>query len=152
MSRYFLYGTGFSEFEQMMMLVPNFTPILAAITEGDSIQNKLTQLSDFCVKYAEHGIREKPHLDTLVECFEPLTAKDLNAIMDSLHEFEIFKGIQSAEDYGRYMIIDSGHFEYDENLEEYIDFGILVPCRLKTGGKNGIRTHYITTRGTVSLH
>jgi len=26
MSRYFLYGTRFSEFEQMMMLVPNFTP------------------------------------------------------------------------------------------------------------------------------
>lgn len=25
MSRYFLYGTRFSEFEQMMMLVPNFT-------------------------------------------------------------------------------------------------------------------------------
>lgn len=26
MSRYFLYGTRFSEFEQMMMSVPNFKP------------------------------------------------------------------------------------------------------------------------------
>ena len=120
--------------------------ILAAITEGDSIQNKLIQLSDFCVKYAEHGIREKPHLDTLVECFEPLTAKDLNAIMDSLHEFEIFKGIQSAEDYGRYMIIDSGHFEYDENLEEYIDFEKYGGHRLKW--ENGA----FTDQGYILYH
>jgi len=34
----------------------------------------------------------------------------------------MFAGIKNAEQYGRYMICDSGHFKYDENLEEYIDF------------------------------
>ena len=39
-----------------------------------------------------------------------------------MYEFELFDGIHSVERYGRYMICDSGHFEYDSNLEEYIDF------------------------------
>lgn len=33
-----------------------------------------------------------------------------------------FDGIKDAEEYGKYMICESGHFEYDHNLEEYIDF------------------------------
>jgi len=39
-----------------------------------------------------------------------------------MYEFEVFPNIHTAEEYGRYMICDSGHFEYDENLEEYIHF------------------------------
>lgn len=96
--------------------------ILAMVTEGETIQNKLMHISSFTEKYAKFGTKQKPYLDTLAECLEPRTEKELNALMDSIHEFEIFRGIHSAEDYGRYMIIDSGHFEYDENLEEYIDF------------------------------
>lgn len=121
--------------------------ILAAITEGEPIENKLMQLSYFSEKYAELGTREKPYLDALVECLEPRTVKDVNTIMNSLHEFEIFHGIHTAKDYGRYMIIDSGHFEYDENLEEYIDFEKYGSHRLKW--ENGAFTYqgYILYHG-----
>ena len=30
--------------------------------------------------------------------------------------------MKTEKDYGRYMIVDSGHFEYDPNLDEYYDF------------------------------
>lgn len=120
--------------------------ILTAITEGDSIQNRLIQLSYFSKKYAELGVREKPHLDALVECLKPHTAKDLNVIMDSHHEFEIFHDIHTPKDYGRYMIIDSGHFEYDENLEEYIDFEKYGSRRLKW--ENGA----FTDQGYILYH
>lgn len=121
--------------------------ILAAITEGDSIQNKLMQLSRFNEKYERLGVREKPHLDALVECLEPRTAKDLNAIMDSIHEFELFLGIHSALDYGRYMICDSGHFEYDENLEEYIDFERYGSQRLKWENGAFVEAGYLLYHG-----
>ena len=39
-----------------------------------------------------------------------------------MYEFELFDGIKDIESYGRYMICESGRFEYDPNLEEYIDF------------------------------
>ncbi|MEA5084308.1 MAG: antirestriction protein ArdA [Lachnospiraceae bacterium] len=120
--------------------------ILASITEGEPIENKLMQLSYFSEKYAELGTREKPYLDVLVECLEPRTVKDVNTIMNSLHEFEIFHGIHTAKDYGRYMIIDSGHFEYDENLEEYIDFEKYGSHRLKW--ENGV----FTDQGYILYH
>ncbi len=120
--------------------------ILASITEGEPIENKLMQLSYFSEKYAELGTREKPYLDALVECLEPRTVKDVNTIMNSLHEFEIFHGIHTAKDYGRYMIIDSGHFEYDENLEEYIDFEKYGSHRLKW--ENGV----FTDQGYILYH
>lgn len=43
-------------------------------------------------------------------------------MLESMYEFEMFDGIRDAEQYGRYMICDSGYFEYDANLEDYIDF------------------------------
>ncbi|MEA5057271.1 MAG: hypothetical protein VB047_06905 [Anaerotignum propionicum] len=121
--------------------------VLAAITEGEPIENKLMQLSYFSEKYAELGTREKPQLDTLVEFLEPRTVKDVNVIMNSLHEFEIFHGIHTAKDYGRYMIIDSGHFEYDENLEEYIDFEKYGSHRLKWENGAFIDQGYILYHG-----
>ncbi|WP_313527852.1 antirestriction protein ArdA [Anaerotignum sp.] len=96
--------------------------ILASITEGEPVQEKMPNIIAFSKRFDEIGIREKPHLDFLVEHLNPKTEKDLNIIMDSMYEFEVFHGIRSAEEYGRYMICDSGHFEYDDNLFDYIDF------------------------------
>lgn len=70
----------------------------------------------------EVGTKEMPFIKNLLIDLSPKTMKDLDAIFESSHEFELFDGIHTAEDYGRYMICESGHFEYDENLEEYIDF------------------------------
>ena len=53
---------------------------------------------------------------------KPRTIDEVFALAESMYEFELFDGIKDIESYGRYMICDSGHFEYDSNLEEYIDF------------------------------
>lgn len=96
--------------------------ITACILEGESLQSRVNQVSEFSKKYAEVGVNEKTYIDTMVDTLQPQNFTDLNVLMDSLHEFEYLPNISTAEEYGRYMICDSGHFEYDENLEEYIDF------------------------------
>lgn len=96
--------------------------ILSAIVEGEPIHDKLMQLSAFTKKYEALGPSEKDYLNDIVECLNPHSEKDIISIVDSLYEFEFFNGVHNAQDYGRYMICESGHFEYDENLEEYIDF------------------------------
>ena len=40
----------------------------------------------------------------------------------NLDMFEFIPGAQDAEDVGRHLILESGHFEVDPNLEDYIDF------------------------------
>ena len=96
--------------------------IIGCILQGENLGDKLIPLSEFSNKYVAIGTNERKHIDTLVHALTPQSPKELNALMDSLYEFEIFPNIRTPEEYGRYMIVDSGHFEYDENLEDFIDF------------------------------
>ena len=81
-------------------------------------QEEIDGINHISERIAEMGAKEMPYLNNLTGDLEPKTLGDLDAIFDSAYEFEMFDGIYNAEDYGRYMICESGHFEYDENLEE----------------------------------
>lgn len=62
------------------------------------------------------------YFEKLMDYVNPRTIDEVILLSDCMHEFEIFNGIKTTEDYGRYMICESGHFEYDHNLEDYIEF------------------------------
>ena len=94
--------------------------ILKALPKNS--QEEINGINHIAKRIADMGTKEMPYLNNLTGDLQPQTMKDLDAIFDSVYEFEMFDGIYNAKDYGRYMICDSGHFEYDENLEEYIDF------------------------------
>lgn len=110
-------------------------------------QEEIDGINHIAQRIAEMGTKEMPYLNNLTGDLEPKTLGDLDAIFDSAYEFEMFDGIYNAEDYGRYMICESGHFEYDENLEEYIDFERYGSQRLQC--ENGAFTHagYIVYHG-----
>jgi hypothetical protein len=60
---------------------------------------------------------------------KPRTVEEISALADSMYEFELFDGIHSVESYGRYMICDSGHFEYDSNLD--LETTLIIPYMQK---------------------
>ena len=62
------------------------------------------------------------YFERLMDYVNPRTIDEVLVLADSMYEFEIFDGIKDAEGYGRHMICESGYFEYDNNLEDYIDF------------------------------
>ena len=107
----------------------------------------INRLNHFAKRVQSFGVKEMPFLNTLMNELQPQTEQDLDALFDSAYEFELYNGIHSAKDYGRYIICDSGHFEYDENLEEYIDFEGYGSQRLKC--ENGAFTNsgYIIYHG-----
>ena len=43
-------------------------------------------------------------------------------LAENLDQFDFIPGIHTPEEYGRHMIRESGHFEYDENLEGFYDY------------------------------
>ena len=102
-------------------------------------QEQLDGINHIGKRIEDMGKKEIPYLNNLTSDLEPQTMKDLDAIFDSAYEFEMFDGIYNAKDYGRYMICESGHYEYDENLEEYIDFEKYGNQRLKQ--ENGAFTN-----------
>ena len=50
---------------------------------------------------------------------KPNGARQVANLAESLEFFEFAPNVRNAEEYGKYMIQESGHFEFDENLEQY---------------------------------
>lgn len=86
------------------------------------IENDVQRLNDMAQTLEEVGGRESSHLEKLARYTKVSTTEELQTLCRCMHEFELFPNIRTPEAYGQYMICDSGHYEYDENLEEYIDF------------------------------
>lgn len=95
--------------------------VLDMIPENITSMERVDTLNKVAKKFMEMqgDIR---HFEKLMDYINPSTIDEVLLLADSMHEFEIFNGIKDAEDYGRQMICESGHFEYDHNLEDYINF------------------------------
>ena len=95
--------------------------ILNIIPDDLTSLNKIDTLNNLADKLKEmrSDIR---YFERLMDYVNPQTVDEVFSLADSMYEFELFDGIKDIESYGRYMICESGNFEYDHNLEEYIDF------------------------------
>ena len=101
----------------------NFSDRIINIISADTTPlTKIDTLNKLAGYYKEIGNHDIEYFEKLMGYVKPRTVEEVFELADSMYEFELFDGIHSVESYGRYMICDSGHFEYDSNLEEYIDF------------------------------
>ena len=90
-------------------------------------QSDLYTLNQFAAIFKEMGQREVTALSELAAFAKITEAEGLKTLASCMYEFECFPHIHTPEQYGRYMICESGRFEYDENLEGYIDFKAYRP-------------------------
>ena len=61
-------------------------------------------------------------LGAVVMLAEPKSAAQIKNLAESLDLFDFAPGAQTPQEYGKYMIRQSGHFEYDENLDAFYDY------------------------------
>ena len=95
--------------------------VLGMIPHSDSIVERLDILNKVSDIFLEMDGDVK-YFEELIDYIKPSNIDEIFLLAEAMYEFESFDDIKNAEDYGRYMITESGHFEYDHNLEEYIDF------------------------------
>ena len=109
---------------------------------------ELTELAQALNKLSNSD-REK--LGAMVEMAEPESASQIRHLANNLDQFEFAPGAHTPAEYGRYMIQDSGHFEYDENLEGFYDYEKYGIQRM--GQESGMFTDrgYVSYHGTMSL-
>ncbi len=69
-------------------------------------------------------------------------------LAENIHEFTVVNGISSAEEYGRHIIQEFGHFEVDPNLEEYIDYPKYGERRIREEGGVFTDRGYLAYMGT----
>jgi len=113
--------------------------------------DELPGLNQLCraIKPMKEADMEK--LNAVVLMTEASGAASLCQLAEHLEQFDFVPGIQTSEEYGKYMIRESGHFEYDENLDGFYDYRRCGEQRIQQEGGQFNECGYVAYRGTVPL-
>ena len=82
------------------------------ISELNALVQAIDEFSDMSIrKYAAEAVMARPH-----------TTEQAKHLAENLDLFDFAPSASTPEEYGKYMIQQSGHFDYDENLDAFYDY------------------------------
>ena len=90
-------------------------------------------------------------LGAVVMLAKPKSAAQIKNLAESLDLFDLAPGAHTPQEYGKYMIQQSGRFEYDENLDAFYDYEKYGTERMNE--EDGMFTDrgYIAYKGYISI-
>ena len=90
-------------------------------------------------------------LGAAVAMARPQSAEEIKMLAESLDLFDFVPGVHTPTEYGKYMIQQSGHFDYDENLDAFYDYEKYGTERMNE--EDGMFTDYgyIAYKGGITL-
>ena len=126
--------------------LPNEVDVLLDM-EQESLTN-LNALAQAADALSSDDIKK---LGAVVTMARPRTAEQIKNLVENLDLFDFAPGVHTPAEYGKYMIQQSGRFEYDENLDEFYDYEKYGLQRM--GEEDGMFTDrgYIAYKGDISL-
>ncbi len=111
------------------------------ISELNALVQALDEFSDMSIrKYAAAAVMARPH-----------TTEQAKHLAENLDLFDFAPSASTPEEYGKYMIQQSGRFEYDENLDAFYDYEKYGTERMNA--EDGMFTDrgYIAYKGYYSM-
>ena len=111
------------------------------ISELNALVQALDEFSDMSIrKYAAAAVMARPH-----------TTEQAKHLAENLDLFDFAPSASTPEEYGKYMIQQSGRFEYDENLDAFYDYEKYGAERMNE--EDGMFTDrgYIAYKGYTSM-
>ena len=90
-------------------------------------------------------------LGAVVTMAKPQNAEQVKNLAENLDLFDFAPGAHTPEEYGKYMIRQSGHFDYDENLDEFYDYEGYALQRMNEEGGMFTDRGYIAYKGYISM-
>ena len=113
--------------------------------------DNIYELNELALVADKLSCDDRRKLGAAVSMAKPECASQIRRLAENLDMFEFAPGAHTPEEYGKYMIQRSGHFEYDPNLDEFYDYERYGLQHM--GYQSGVFTDrgYIAYVGTVSL-
>ena len=111
------------------------------ISELNALVQALDEFSDMSIrKYAAAAVMARPH-----------TTEQAKHLAENLDLFDFAPSASTPEEYGKYMIRQSGRFDYDENLDAFYDYERYGTERMNA--EDGMFTDrgYIAYKGYISM-
>ena len=125
---------------------PNEVDVLLDMEyEALSDLNELAEATDGLSK------ADMEKLGAVVTLAEPKSAAQIKNLAENLDLFDFAPGAHSPAEYGKYMIQQSGRFDYDENLDAFYDYEKYGTERMNE--EDGMFTDrgYIAYKGYISM-
>ena len=111
------------------------------LSDLNELAEALDEFSDMSIrKYAAAAVMARPH-----------TTEQAKHLAENLDLFDFAPSASTPEEYGKYMIQQSGRFEYDENLDAFYDYEKYGTERMNE--EDGMFTDrgYIAYKGYISM-
>ena len=90
-------------------------------------------------------------LGAVVDLAKPKNAAQIKNLAENLDRFNFVPGVHTPEEYGKYMIQQSGCFEYDEALSEFYDYGKYGAQHMNEESGMFTDRGYVVYKGHVSM-
>ena len=90
-------------------------------------------------------------LSAVVQMACPQSVSEMCQLAENLDQFEFVPGVHTPEEYGRHMIQQSGHYEYDENLENFYDYRLYGESHVQAERGAFNECGYVAYLGTLPL-
>jgi len=111
----------------------------------------LTDINEMCRTIQSLNQAEREKLGAVVLFARPEQASQIANLAKELEMFDYVPKVRTPEECGKYMIMDSGHYEYDENLAGYIDFTKYGKEHMKNEQGQFNDRGYVSYHGTMRL-
>ena len=111
----------------------------------------LFELNHLCQACAEFQDADFEKLGAVCQMAKPVCAASIRQLAENLDQFDFAPNVHTPEELGKYMIQQSGHYEYDENLEDFYNYGDYGVSRVLQADGVFVDRGYVSYHGTLTL-
>ena len=109
---------------------------------------ELNRLCQICSNFKEQDFVK---LGAVCQLAKPTCAANIRQLAENLDQFDFAPNVHTPEELGKYMIQQSGHYEYDENLEDFYNYGDYGVKRMLQEDGVFVDRGYVSYHGTLTL-
>ena len=109
---------------------------------------ELNQLCHACSNFKEQDLEK---LGAVCQMSKPTCAANIRQLAENLDQFDFAPNVHTPEELGKYMIQQSGHYEYDENLKDFYNYGDYGVKRILQDDGVFVDRGYVSYHGTLTL-
>ena len=109
---------------------------------------ELNRLCHACSNFKEQDFVK---LGAVCQMAKPTCAANIRQLAENLDQFDFAPNVHTPEEIGKYMIQQSGHYEYDENLEDFYNYGDYGVNRMLQEDGVFVNRGYVSYHGMLTL-
>ena len=117
----------------------------------DFEHESLFELNHLCQACADYRDSDFEKLGAVCQMAKPACAAHIRQLAENLDQFDFAPCVHTPEKLGKYMIQQSGHYEYDENLEDFYNYGDYGVKRILQDDGVFVDRGYVSYHGTLTL-